>query len=103
MLANTSDDRFDQDTAQGLTLTDFGASWCGPCHMEAPIIKQLSQDLNGQVKFFKMDVDQNPQTSQKLGIMGIPTMVIKKDGQVVDSVTGVHNGNQLKAILKRHM
>ena len=103
MLADTSDNHFDQDTGQGLTLTDFGATWCGPCHIEAPIIKGLSQNLDGQVKFFKMDVDQNPQTAQKLGIMGIPTMIIKKDGQIVKRMTGVHSSSQLKAALQKYM
>ncbi|XIF20024.1 MAG: thioredoxin [Acetilactobacillus jinshanensis] len=102
MVNETTDQKFEQDTAKGLTLTDFGASWCGPCHMEAPIIAQLAKDLGDKAKVYKMDVDANPKTAQKLGIMGIPTMVVKKDGQIVDRLTGVHSEDQLKTVLAKH-
>ncbi|QBP18324.1 thioredoxin [Acetilactobacillus jinshanensis] len=102
MVNETSDQKFDQDTAKGLSLTDFGASWCGPCHMEAPIIAKLAKDLGNKVNVYKMDVDANPKTARALGIMGIPTMVVKKDGKIVDRVTGVHSEDQLKAVLAKH-
>lgn len=103
MLKVTSDGSFEKDTAKGLSFTDFGASWCGPCRMEAPVIKKLASQLDGKVNFFTIDVDKNKETPQKFGIMGIPTMIIKKNGKVVDSITGYHSGTQLKKLLEKQL
>ncbi|WP_019773414.1 thioredoxin, partial [Streptococcus sobrinus] len=83
-----------------LVLVDFWATWCGPCRMQAPILEQLSEELDeDELKIVKLDVDENPATAQKFGIMSIPTLLFKKDGQVVKQVAGVHTKDQLKAIV----
>lgn len=69
-------------------LVDFWAVWCGPCKMIAPIVEQLADELAGQVKVGKLDVDSNQDTSIKYGIRGIPTLLIFKDGKVVDTIVG---------------
>lgn len=69
-------------------LVDFWAVWCGPCKMIAPIVEQLADELSGKVKIGKLDVDSNQQTSIKYGIRGIPTLLIFKDGKVVDTIVG---------------
>lgn len=69
-------------------LVDFWAVWCGPCKMIAPIVEQLADELSGQVKIGKLDVDSNQETSIKYGIRGIPTLLIFKDGKVVDTIVG---------------
>jgi len=69
-------------------LVDFWAIWCGPCKMIAPIVEQLAEELSGKVKIGKLDVDSNQQTSIKYGIRGIPTLLIFKDGKVVDTIVG---------------
>ncbi len=69
-------------------LVDFWAVWCGPCKMIAPIVEQLAEELSGKVKIGKLDVDSNQQTSIKYGIRGIPTLLIFKDGKVVDTIVG---------------
>lgn len=69
-------------------LVDFWAVWCGPCKMIAPIVEQLAEELSGKVKVGKLDVDSNQETAIKFGIRGIPTLLILKDGKVVDTIVG---------------
>ena len=91
MVAAVTDATFAEETKDGLVLIDFWATWCGPCRMQAPILDEL--------KILKMDVDENPNTAREFGIMSIPTLLFKKDGQVVKQVAGVHTKDQLKAII----
>lgn len=81
-------------------MVDFWATWCGPCRMQAPILEKLSEELSeDELKILKMDVDENPETARAFGIMSIPTLLFKKDGQVVKQVAGVHTSAQIKAIV----
>ena len=78
----------------------FWATWCGPCRMQAPILEQLSEEYDeDEFRVVKMDVDENPETARAFGIMSIPTLLFKKDGQVVKQVAGVHTAAQIKAIV----
>ncbi|WP_268913214.1 thioredoxin [Lentilactobacillus sp. SPB1-3] len=101
MVSETTDKTFESDTAQGVTLTDFWATWCGPCRMQSPVVEELATEMDN-VTFNKMDVDANPDTPQSFGIMSIPTLLIKKDGDVVDTVVGYHSKEQLKKILDQY-
>ncbi|GAK48028.1 thioredoxin [Secundilactobacillus oryzae JCM 18671] len=102
-VVETTDKTFENDTAQGVTLTDFWATWCGPCRMQSPVVEKLSEEMGDQVTFNKMDVDANPETAQKFGIMSIPTLLVKKDGQVVDSIVGYHSKEQLEKVLTQYV
>ena len=100
MAKAITDATFEQETKDGLVLVDFWATWCGPCRMQGPILDKLSEELSEDVlKIVKMDVDENPNTARAFGIMSIPTLLFKKDGQVVKQVDGVHTAEQIKAIV----
>ena len=100
MVAAVTDANFVEATKDGLVLIDFWATWCGPCRMQAPILEQLAEELSeDELKIVKMDVDENPNTARECGIMSIPTLMFKKNGEVVKQVAGVHTKDQLKAIV----
>ena len=100
MVKAITDATFEAETKEGLVLVDFWATWCGPCRMQAPILEKLSQELSeDELKIMKIDVDENPETARAFGIMSIPTLLFKKDGQVVKQVAGVHTADQIKAIV----
>ena len=74
---------------KGIALVDFWAEWCGPCRMIGPIVEELSKDYEGKALVAKVDVDENSELSQKYGVRSIPTILILKDGEVVDKHVGV--------------
>lgn len=80
-------------------LVDFWATWCGPCRMQAPVLEKLDTELQGSVKICKVDVDENPGLAQRFGVSSIPTLVVIRDGKAVKGVVGLHNLEQLKALL----
>jgi thioredoxin len=80
-------------------LLDCWATWCGPCRMLAPTIEKLAEEYSGKIKVAKLDVDENPKTATKLEIMSIPTMLIYKDGKIIDTLVGA----QPKAEIEKHL
>ena len=99
MVDEITDQTFAEETKAGVVLTDFWATWCGPCKMQSPIIEQLASERQ-DVKFTKMDVDENKEIAQNLGIMAIPTLIIKKDGKIVDRLTGYTPKEKLDEIFE---
>ncbi|WP_141432711.1 thioredoxin [Bacillus sp. 03113] len=87
-ISHISDQNFQSETKEGLVLADFWAPWCGPCKMIAPILEEIDHEMGDQVKITKLNVDENPQTTGAFGVMSIPTLIIFKDGEVVDKVIG---------------
>ena len=103
MAKNITDATFAEETDKGLVLIDFWATWCGPCRMQAPILEQLSEQYDeDEFKIVKMDVDENPETPASFGVMSIPTLILKKDGQVVDKAIGVQTKDQIEAMIAAH-
>ncbi|OFI49213.1 thioredoxin [Floricoccus tropicus] len=101
MVLEVTDANFVEETKEGLVIVDFWATWCGPCRMQAPILEQLSEEVDETVlKIVKMDVDENPETPSEFGVMSIPTLLFKKDGEAVKQVAGVHTKDQILSILK---
>jgi thioredoxin 1 len=98
-----SDRTFDSEVLKSETpvLVDFWATWCGPCKMIAPILEEIATEKDGQIKIAKLDVDQNPDSSQKFGVMSIPTLILFKDGAEVSRVIGYRSKNQLVQQLEK--
>jgi thioredoxin 1 len=101
LVKAVTDKTFAQETDHGVVLTDFWATWCGPCRMQSPVIDKLA-DEQPDVKFTKMDVDENPDTPKQFGIMAIPTLIVKKDGKVVEQLVGYQSKEQLTATLAKY-
>lgn len=102
MVKAITDANFETETNDGVVLVDFWATWCGPCRMQSPIIDELDEEIGDKVSFAKMDVDANPETPQKFGIMGIPTLLVKKDGEVVEKLVGFTPKERLEEILEQY-
>ncbi|ANY74473.1 MULTISPECIES: thioredoxin [Paenibacillus] len=102
-IVNVTDQTFANEVeGQGTVVVDFWAPWCGPCKMLAPILDELSQELGDDVKIAKVNVDENPESAARFGVMSIPTMIFFKDGQPVDKVVGLNSKEALKGIIAKH-
>ena len=90
-----NESNFDTETSTGTTLVDFYADWCGPCRMLSPIIESVADSLSGQINVVKVDVDRSPDLARRFNIKGIPTLLVVKDGNVVNRKTGMGTREQL--------
>lgn len=97
-LKHITDDTFEEEVlqAEGPVLIDFTATWCGPCKMLNPIISELAEEWEGKIKVRKLDVDENNQTPQELGVMGVPTLMLFENGEVAERITGFQPKKQLE-------
>ena len=101
-----TDDTFETEISKkgnGPILVDFWATWCAPCRMVGPILEKLSAEYAGQARVAKVDVDQNPATATKFGIMSIPTLLLFKDGKVMDQIVGAQSKDAIASMIKRHL
>ena len=104
-IIQLTDDGFEADVLQasGLVLVDFWAEWCGPCKMIAPVLDEIATEYEGKVTVGKLNIDQNADTPPKYGVRGIPTLLLFKGGEIVDTKVGALSKTQLKEFLDKNL
>ena len=101
MAVQVTDSSFDDEVLKSdiPVLVDFWAPWCGPCRAMGPVIDELSEEYQGQVKISKMNVDENPATPSKFGIRAIPTLILFNKGEVAEQITGAVSKSSIKEMI----
>ena len=100
-VTHITDAEFKTTVAQGVTLVDFWAPWCGPCRMIAPILDELAVELKEKAKIVKINVDENPVVAGQFGVMSIPTLLLFKNGEKVDQKIGGQAKPALKSFIEQ--
>jgi thioredoxin 1 len=103
-IVNVTDQSFNAEVeGQGTVLVDFWAPWCGPCKMIAPVLEELDKEIGDRMKIAKVNVDDNPESASRFGVMSIPTLIIFKNGEPVDKIIGFQSKEALKSVVSRHL
>lgn len=102
-VVHLTDVNFQETIKSGVTLVDFWAVWCAPCRIQGPIIEDVAEELGNKATIAKLDVDKNTMTSRRYGIRNIPTMMIFKDGELVQTLIGLKDKNTLVNALNKHI
>jgi len=103
-IIQVNDQNFDEEVlaSDRPVLVDFWAEWCVPCHMVSPVIEEIARGSDGRIKAVKLNVDDNPETTRKLGVMSIPTLIIFKDGQEKARVVGARGKEAILREIEPH-
>ncbi len=104
-IFEASDETFDSEVLkhQGTVLVDFWAEWCGPCKALAPVLDGLAREYQNKLKVVKVNVDESPNAPQQYKVRGIPTMIIFKNGQMVDQLVGNQPRDAIKGVIEKNL
>jgi len=102
-ITTLTTDNFRNETAQGIVMVDFWASWCMPCKAMTPVIEEIASQTKGKVKVGKVDIDANGPIANEFGIHAIPTIIIFKDGKSVETLVGVQSKEALVNALSKYV
>ncbi len=102
MVKKISQSEFEQ-AKSGVAVVDFSATWCGPCKMVAPVLEELSEELEGKISFFNVDVDENQDLAEQYGITSIPALLIMKDGEKQDMQIGFQPKEALAKVFAQYV
>jgi thioredoxin 1 len=96
-MINLTNENFEKEVinSKKTILVDFWASWCGPCQMIAPIVEEISNDMSGKIEIGKLNVDEQPEIAIKYDVMSIPTLILFKEGKIVDTIIGYHTKKEI--------
>lgn len=102
MTTKVTDSTYNSFISDGIVLLDIKTEWCGPCKAMSPIVEQLSNEYDN-VKIGKLDADENKETTLELGVRSIPTILIYKNGEIVERHVGAASKSQLKSLIDKHL
>jgi thioredoxin 1 len=104
-IIEINEETFENEVLQAETpvVVDFSAVWCGPCKMLDPVVEELASDWDGQVKFVKLDVDHSPSIAMNYQVMGVPTLMLFKGGEVQERLSGYMPKNKIVSKLSPHL
>lgn len=95
-IAQLDDNNFEEVIKSGVTLVDFFAEWCGPCRMLSPVLEEVANELSGQVKFGKLDIDKSHAIAKEYHVTSVPTMILFKDSEEVNRLVGLRDAAAIK-------
>lgn len=104
-MLEVNDKNFEEkvEKTKGVTVVDFWAKWCGPCRMLSPIIEELSSEMKDKATICKCNIDENSEAPAKYGVRSIPTLIVIKDGKLVDTRTGAASKNVIKEWIEKNI
>ena len=105
MVQEINTDIFDMEVVNndGITVVDFFANWCGPCRKLGPILEEVERDLETKVKFTKIDTDENIEAAKKYQVSGLPTILVFKDGEIVERLVGLMPKSTIITNIEKHL
>ncbi|MBC1368991.1 thioredoxin [Listeria welshimeri] len=103
MIKEITDATFEQETSEGLVLIDFWAAWCSPSGSIPPILEEIQEERGEKLKIVRIDIDENPETPRNLKVKSIPTLLIKKDGEIVKKRLGYNSKEELDEIINKYV
>ncbi|CZR97073.1 MULTISPECIES: thioredoxin [unclassified Clostridioides] len=102
-VINTSEFRSSVEGSKGVVVVDFFATWCGPCNMLGPVFAELGEEMKNEARFVKVDIDESLEIAQQFSVSTVPTMIIFKDGEPVETLIGFMPKNKIEMKVKSYL